>query len=351
MKGFAMKHTTLRPGNLFGTILCIIMGIIGLSQPVAAQRSRVKLATLVPKGTSYHLALQAMAEQWRQAPGGGVRVTIYTDGTMGGEADMVRRMRIGQLQAGMLTVVGLSEIDPSVTALQNMPLMFRSLDEVDYIREKLRPRIEKTFYEKGFVVLFWGDAGWVRFFSKTPVMLPEDLKSLKLFTWAGDSRQLELMKSAGYQAVPLETNDILPGLQTGLIEALPTTPFIALASQFYSSAPYMLELNWAPLVGGTVITRKFWDELDPAAQKALREAAAETGRAIKERGRQEMEESVETMKKRGLTVTTVTPEAEAVWRKLATEVYPKIRGTIVPADLFDEVQTLLEEYRKEGKNN
>ncbi|MBN2431886.1 MAG: TRAP transporter substrate-binding protein DctP [Acidobacteria bacterium] len=332
-------------------ILFIALFLTGLTPWAAAQSSRVKLATLVPRGTSYHQALQFMAEKWRQAPGGGVRVTIYTDGTMGGEADMVRRMRIGQLQAGMLTVVGLSEIDPSVTALQNMPLMFRSLDEVDYIREKLRSRIEKTFYDKGFVVLFWGDAGWVHFFSKTPVLFPDDLKKLKLFTWAGDNRQLELMKSAGYQAVPLETNDILPGLQTGLIEALPTTPFIALASQFYSSAPYMLDLEWAPLVGGTVITRKFWDTLAPATQEALREAAAETGRAIKARGRQEMEESIATMKQRGLTVTAVTPEAEATWRTLAEDVYPKIRGTIVPADMFDEVRQLLADYRQKNQAN
>ncbi len=306
---------------------------------------RIRLATLAPKGSSYHQTLQTMGEKWRQAPGGGAALTIFTDGSMGGEADMVRRMRIGQIQAGMLTVVGLSEIDASVSALQNMPMMFRSLDEVDYIRQKLSLTLEKRLLEKGFVVLFWGDGGWVRFFSKEPVSQPADLKRMKLFTWAGDAHQLDIMKAAGYQPVSLETNDILPSLQTGLINAVPSTPFYALAGQFYGPAPHMLELNWAPLVGGAVVTKKAWDSLAAPAREAMLKAATEAGEQIRARGRAESNQAVETMKGRGLQVHAVTNEGEAAWRRMAEEVYPKIRGPIVPADMFDEVRRLLQAFR------
>lgn len=328
---------------LTGSILAVLLGttlIVRAQAPV-----RIRLATLAPKGSSYHQTLQAMGEKWRQAPGGGAALTIFSDGTMGGEADMVRRMRVGQIQAGMLTVVGLSEIDASVSALQNMPMMFRSLDEVDYIRQKLSPTLEKRLLEKGFVVLFWGDGGWVRFFSKEPVIQPTDLKRMKLFTWAGDAHQLDIMKAAGYQPVPLETNDILPSLQTGLINAVPSTPFYALAGQFYGPAPHMLELNWAPLVGGAVVTKKAWDNLTAPARDAMLKAASEAGEQIKSRSRAESHQSVETMKGRGLKVQAVTPEIETAWRKTAEEVYPKIRGAIVPADMFDEVRRLLQDYR------
>ena len=123
--------------------------LLVLTAPPTSAATRVKLATLAPKGTSFHQILLAMSEKWRAAPGGGVQLTIYTDGTMGGEADMVRRMRVGQLQAAMLTVTGLSEIDDSVAALQNMPMIFRSLDELDFVREKLRPQLEQKFKQKG----------------------------------------------------------------------------------------------------------------------------------------------------------------------------------------------------------
>ncbi len=304
---------------------------------------RIKLATILPRGTSTHHALLEMAAKWRDA---GVNSTFYTDAVMGGEAETVRRMRIDQLQAAVLSVAGLTEIDHSVTALQLMPMMFRSLDEVAYVRERLRPLMEKRLEEKGFVVLFWADAGWVQFFSKKPVLRPEDLHSQKIFALTSDHSESDLMKSAGLQAVPLEYTDILTGLQTGLIDAVPTPPFYALAGQFYLPAPYMLQLNYAPLVGGLVITRKAWDSVPAASRDRMRRAAEEAGKAITLHGHQEMLEAVSAMQKRGLKVNQLTPSAEAEWRGYFEALYPKIRGTLVPSDLFDEVQRLLREYRK-----
>src|SRR5437764_8077700 len=145
-----------------------LMLMVGLmTQAQAAERAlRVNVGQLAPRGSIYHQSLQAMAESWRQAPAGGVRLVIYPDGTQGSEADMVRLMRVGSLQAGLLTAVGLSEIEPAVGGLQNIPMLFRSLEEFEAVNERLRPALEKRLAEKGFVVLFWVDAGWVRYFSK-----------------------------------------------------------------------------------------------------------------------------------------------------------------------------------------
>ena len=329
-------------------MFCLGVEVSATSALSAAGPTRVKLATIAPKGTSLHQVLQGMGEKWRRAPGGGVALTIYTDGTMGGEAEMVRRIRVGQIEAAMLSVQGLSEIDASVTALQNVPMLFRSLDEVDYLRGKLRPELEKRLLDKGFVVLFWGDVGWVRFFSKNPGTHPGDFERMKLFTWAGSNEQVELLKAAGFHPVPLETNDILPGLQTGLINAVDTAPLYALAGQFYGPCPHMLDLNWAPLGGATVITKKVWDSIPSAAHDELLNAAKEAGEEVTMKSRAESDEAVEAMKKRGLKVQPVSPEIEAEWRQLVEATYPKIRGALVPADVFDEVQRLLREYRAAG---
>jgi len=325
----------------------ILLGVL-LAWPALAQ-TKLKLGTLVPKGSSPDQSLKLMAEAWRKAPSGGVAATIYTDGVLGGEADMVRRMRIGQIQAGLLSGVGLAQIDDSVTALQTMPLIYRTLDEVDYIREKLRAQLEKRFADKGFIVLFWTDAGWVRFFSRKPVVMPDDLRRQKLFVWAGDSKASEIVKATGFQPIPLETADILPGLQTGLIDALPAPPFFALAGQFYGPAANMLDMNWAPLAGALVVTRKLWETIPPAAQLAVRAAAEKAGNDIRVQARKEMDESVAAMEKQGLKVHKLTPEAEAAWLNVAAVANPKIRGSLVPADLFDEVQKLLTDYRTAKK--
>jgi len=324
-------------------------GLAPIADAQAQEAARIRLGTLAPRGTSWHCSLLELGEQWRAAQGGGAAFVVYTDGTQGGEADMVRRMRVGQLNAALLSVVGLSEIDDSASVLQKMPMVFRSWDELDHLREMLRPVLERRFFDKGFVVLFWGDAGWVRFFSKAPALRPQDYRRLKVFAWAGDNHQVDIMKTLGFQPAVLEISDVLPGLQTGMISVVPSTPFYALIGQFYRPAPYMLDMNWVPIVGAVVVTRKAWDAMSSAGQKALRKAGDAASLEMRAISRREDRESIEAMKKRGLKVQPVTPEVEAEWRKTAEQAYPLIRGSMVPADLFDEVQRLLKEYRAKGR--
>jgi TRAP-type transport system periplasmic protein len=226
-----------------------------------------------------------------------------------------------------------------------MPLMFRSWDEVDYVREKMRAGMEKAFFDKGFVILAWGDAGWVRFFSKQPAAAPADYRGMKFFAWGSEAPQQEIMKSLGYTPVPLEVSDILPAIQTGMINAVPSTPYFALATQIYTSAPYMLDLNWAPIVGALVVTRKAWDAMSPAARTAVQQAGVQAGSKMRVQARKEVDDAVEAMKKRGLSVTKPSAAQMQAWRKLADDLYPRIRGKLVPAETFDDVVRHLEVYR------
>jgi len=333
-----MNHTNRRTATL--SLLSL-----GLPLPAAAQTTQVRIGSLVPKNSPYHQSLLELGETWRAAQGGGARFTVFTDGSQGGEAEMARRMRIGQLQGALLSVVGLREIEPSVAALQNLPLLFKDWDEVDHVREKMRPAMEKRFADKGFVVIGWGDAGWVRFFSKEAAFRPDDYKRMKFFTWGSEPEQQAIMKTLGYTPVPLETADILPSLQTGMINVVPSTPYFALAGQVFNTARHMLEINWAPIVGAMVITQKAWDSMSSAAQQSLRVAGERTGVQLRNQARKEVDDAVGAMQKRGLTVNKPTAEYLREWNELAERLYPRIRGTMVPADTFDEVFAHLKAYR------
>ncbi len=322
----------------------LLLGLAFLGGAEAADKG-LRIGTLAPKNSLYHRQLMDIGEAWRTAQGGAAKYLVYTDGSQGGEAEMARRMRIGQLQGALLSVVGLREIEPSIAALQSMPLLFKNWEEVDYVREKMRPAMEKKFFDKGFVVLAWGDAGWVRFFSKEPAVRPGDYKKMKFFAWGSELEQQEIMKSLGYTPVPLETSDILPAIQTGMINVVPSTPYFALASQIYSTAPHMLEINWAPIVGALVVTKKAWDEMTPAAQQTVRDASEKAGVQIRKQARQEVEEAVDAMKKRGLVVHQPNAEQLREWNELAEKLYPRIRGSMVAAETFDEVFAHLKTYR------
>lgn len=315
-------------------------------QPAHAAAPRLRIGTLAPRGSIYHRTLLEVGQAWRRAEGDEAGFTVYAGGSQGGEADLVRRMRIGQLNGAMMSVIGLIEIDRDAAALQYMPMMFRSWAEVDAAGRRIRPRIEQRMAERGFVVLYWAEAGWVRFFSKRSARLPEEFKRLKMFAWSGDPAQVELMKSLGYQPVVLETADILPGLQTGLIDAVPVTAGWALASQIDTIAPHMLDLRWTPIVGAAVVTRGAWDAMSPAGRDAMRAAAVRAGAELRADRARNDRDSVEAMRQRGLQVETLAPAAEAAWQRLAESIYPRIRGAMVPADMFDDVRAALAEFRR-----
>lgn len=322
-------------------------GVVPAQNP-AKQAVEIKLATVIPAGSAWHRILQDMGEKWKTAPGGGVKLRIFAGGIAGDEPDVVSKLRIGQFQAAALSTEGLSQIDPTLRAFQ-IPMMFRSYEELDHAREALRPVLEQRLADKGFVVLNWGDGGWVTFFSKAPAANPAALRPQPLFVWAGDNESVDLWKNAGFRPVPLASNEILPSLQTGLIRAIPTTPLLALASQWFALAPYMTEIRWAPLLGATVVTKRAWDAVPAEARPVLLEAAREAGEKLKAEIRGSNDEAVARMKERGLKVVTPTPEDVAAWQSIAEANWGDIRGRIVPAEVFDAVRREVEAYRAKSR--
>jgi TRAP-type C4-dicarboxylate transport system substrate-binding protein len=314
--------------------------------PVAAQAPIIiRMATLVPDGSSWFQILKETAERWKQASGGRVTVRLFPGGVAGDDPDVVRKMRLGTLNAGVLTSVGVAEVDKSVYAM-GIPLMYDSYDEVYWVHEKMRPKLEASLEAKGFVVLNWVDGGWVHFFTKKPVALPDDLRALKLFSWAGDAEAVEVWRSAGFNPVPLPSTEIATALQTGLVEALGSPPQVAVISQFFTHAQNMTALRWQLLQGATLVGKASWEKIPADVRPQLLEIAREAGTRLQKEIRDAEARDVEAMKKRGLRVVAVSAPQRAEWQKLTESLYPRIRGRIVPAEAFDEAMRYRDEYRK-----
>lgn len=339
-----MARTNKCASVLFLAVACWLWPIHAVSQ-AKINPITIKLATPIPTGSAHYEVLKAMGQKWRDASGGAVTLTIYGDGTQGGEAETVQRMRIGQIQAATLAASGLSEIEPSVGALEKLPMVYRSLDEMEYVRGHMQGEIEKRLEAKGFVVLFWADSGWINIFSRQPAIHPDEFKKTKVCVGATDKAEFEIARDLGFDPKPLEWSSVLTSLHSGMVDTISTAPFLALAGQYDTVAKNMLDIPWVPLVGGTVITTKAWNAIPPQYRDAFRQAAIEAGQQMQARGRQQSLEAVEAMKKRGLQVHPVSPQLLDEWQKFAQVVYPHMRGTMVPADMYDEVLRLLQEYR------
>lgn len=322
----------------------IAAALLACSLQATAGDATLRIATVAPAGSSFHKSLQALGAQWRSSPGGGVALDIYP-GTQGGEAQIARRMRVGQIQGAVLTANGLGQINREAVALQLMPMMFRNWQEVDYVREALRPILEKRLYDAGYVVIFWGDAGWVRFFSTRPIQTVADLKTMRVYADGQDAASFALMRDY-YTPVALDPDKILLGLRNGMIDAVPMPAFLANFLQVETEAPYMLDMRWAPLVGAMVVTRRAFESLPAETREFMLRTGREAGRRIREQARSEDEAAVAAMRdKHGLQVVSFSPPADAEWREKVERIYPEIRGRVVPATTFDAVTAALGRYR------
>lgn len=335
----------------FGFTAALVALTLAAFSNNAGAQTKIKLGTILPEGTSQVKSLRGMGQQWRDQSHNAITLVVYP-GTQGSEKQLVQKMRANTLQAATLSVGGLSEIDPSVGAIQKIPLLYHSLDEMEYVRAKLQPDMESRLAAKGFIVLFWADAGWVHILSKQPYMHPDDFKKGRIFVTADDSNEINLINSLGFHAVPLEWTDVFIQLQGNGIDTVPMTPFYAEASQLDTVAKHLLKLNYVALVGATVVTKTAWDTLTPEQQAILRKTSTDAAKEIQARSRAEADEAIAAMKKRSnLEVHEASPALEDEWRKFCETVYPKMKNTMVPADVFDKAVALVAEYRAQGKSS
>jgi TRAP-type C4-dicarboxylate transport system substrate-binding protein len=305
----------------------------------------VKLASLAPDGSVWDLAIEEMGADWADATDGRVRLRVYPGGVAGDEPDVVRKMRIGQLHAAALTVGGLMEIDDAFRVF-GIPMFFDSYEELYFVLDRMTPVLSQRLEERGYVLLNWAHAGWVHLFSTEPVTSLEQLKTAKLFVGAGDDRSVQWWKNNGYRPVPLAKTDILTGLQTGMIEALPSPPLAALLLQWYKQAPHMLDIGLAPLVGATIVQKRVWQRLDEADRQSLLAGAAELGETLEREVPGQDRESVAEMEKRGLEVVRVDdPEQLRLFRAAAEEFAESVRGDRLPPEILQMARDARAAYR------
>jgi len=331
--------TAIRKAFCLRILAAVILSSGALAPGTAPARAQerpivIKLATLAPRGSAWHAHLQDMGAGWSEASGGRVTLRIYPGGVAGEEADILRKMRIGQLHAGALSLAGLQRISTAVNVLA-IPMLMDGPEDLARVRAAMEPRIEALLEDQGYVLLQWGDVGWLRFFLPTPEYRPDDVRKRKTPLWCEDATGA-IWRENGFQSVVLNQADILPGLQTGLIDAVGTTPLFILANQWFPFLPYMVEMPYIPLVGATLIDRRAWEEIPAQMRPELMRISREAGALIQGEIYKLEADAIAAMEARGLQVIQPDPEIVEEWRELFRSSYDRLRGEMIPPEWFDE---------------
>ncbi len=327
-----MKHLLLIATTLLATAL-------------ATPAQTIKLGSLAPEGTPYHQALLDIAQAWKTISGGKVQLRIYPGGVVGDDADMIRKMRIGQLNGAALSSMSTISIVPDVEAL-SFPTMIRTDEEFDHVLTEVAPDLERQFNEKGFTVVCWTLAGWVRFFAREPVIAPADLKRQKQFFWGSDAAYLDLLKSSGFQPVPLPVGELLPALQSGLVDAFAAPPTVALAFQWHSRTPHMTDMAWQPLPGCVLIDNRTWNKLPEAQRAEMLAASRAIATDLLRKSRALEADAIAAMTAQGLTAHAVPDAVREEWIAFVREQgYPRFIGPRFSTAIAERIQSAVAPLR------
>ena len=338
-----------------------LLGALSLfaAGPAVAQTPIViKLATLAPSGSVWHNHLKGAAQKWKEVSGGRVELKIFAGGIMGNEGDMVKKLRINAIQGAALSTIGLHEITPEPQAL-DIPLLVETREEWAYVVSTMAPKLEacleqnrdkcpklpgKTDDKKDrFKVLAWSEIGFTRFFSTQARPTLDELRQGKLFSWEGDKDSTAAWKAGGFHPVVLASTDMMPSLQTGMIDTILYPPTLILALNLYSKAKFMMNLPWSTLTGATIVRMEDWEKIPADLRPQLQAAFVEASKEIVKDARSLEDKALTEMKGKGLQVVEVTDKA--AWRKTLEATYGEIRGKVVPADIFDEVHRVVKDFR------
>jgi TRAP-type C4-dicarboxylate transport system substrate-binding protein len=330
------------------TSLLSIAAVAGLAlataKPAAAGDTEIRLATLAPSGSPWMEVLNKAQAEIKEKTGGRVTLKYYEGGQQGDERDFVRKIGLGQLDGAAITSIGLAMIDESIRVLE-LPMMFQSAEELDYVADKMWPYFQKKFEKKGYKLNDRGDVGWVYFLSKNKVESIADLKGQKLWMWGDDQIVGAMFKKLGLNGVPLGVPEVDAGLTSGKINAAYTSPVAAVALQWYSKVKYMTSMPMSYGIGATVMAIKSIDKISKEDQKIVETIAKAHSKKLRKVIRKANEDAKTTMTKKGITVVQTPVAMVSDFEKAAQETGKDLTGKVYSKEELDMVIKYRDEFR------
>jgi len=318
--------------------------VLVLWLPLAGAQT-LKIATLVPDGTSWMKELRAAGDAITERTGGRVKVKYYPGGVMGNYNAVLRKIQIGQLQGAAFSAGDLISVYPDVE-IYSLPFLFRSYDEVDYVRERMDEHIVSGLDAGGFVTLGISEAGFAYLMSDSPVSTVDELKRKKVWVPDNDVLGKAVFQTAGVAPVPLPMSDVYTGLQTGLVDTFAGLPTAVIAFQWHTKAKYFMDEPLLYLIGLVVVQKKAFNKISADDQAIVREVFAAAMDGLNAAARSDSANAKDALKNQGLEFLQPDRAELQRWQDIASEAVAKLRADGVYSEYnLDRVQSLVDEYR------
>jgi TRAP-type C4-dicarboxylate transport system substrate-binding protein len=328
--------------------LCAAAAALATARPARADNAELRIATLAPSGSPWMEVLDKAASETKDKTAGRVTLKYFEGGQQGDERDFIRKINLGQLDGAAVTAVGLSMVDESIRVLE-LPMMFESAEEFDYVADKLWPYFQKKFEAKGFKLADRGEVGWIYFLSKARVEKLADLRGQKLWLWGDDRLVGAVFKKLGLNGVPLGVPEVDAALTSGKIDACYGSPVAAVALQWYSKVKFMTSMPMSFAMGANLLSIKAYKKMSAEDAKLLEDISRANARKLRKVIRKDNEDAKGTMSRKGVTVVQTPIAMVDEFTKASTEIWQELAGKIYSKDELKMVLDARDEYRAKHK--
>ena len=324
----------------------LILTVLALTS-LQVQSVQLKIATLTPEGSGWMEAMRAGAKEIKERTEGRVIIKLYGGGTQGSDKTVLRLMRVGKLQGATFTGSGLIDRFPTIQ-LYSLPMVFKSLDEVDYVRERMDDTLMEGMKSAGLIGFGIAEGGFARMMSSSPVRGPDDLSGKKVWVPEGDASSHDAMKAMGLSPVALPLTDVMIGLQTGLIDVVTNSAVGAIVLQWHTRVKFVMRLPLVYIIGFLVIEEKAFNRLTPGDREIVSEVMERVYKEFDQANRQDDADASMELIAQGLVEIEPYQEYVDEWRNAVMESNRALaeKGD-VDLELFNRMLAYLEEYRAE----
>mgnify|MGYP001811814128 CR=1 FL=1 len=323
----------------FVPVLLLLVAAIALpgttTHTKAEEGYTLRIASLAPAGSSWMKILNAWNKTLKEKTRGKLKMRFYPGGSQGDERDFVRKMRVGQLDGGVVTMTGMSMLVPAMNVL-TIPGVLDTYEELDRVRDRMAPEFEGMFGKENMRLVGWGDAGKTRLFSVEPIEKPSQIKAMRPWVWKDDPIFVEFYQVIGASAVRLGVPEVYPALQTRMVDVISSSALTAVALQWYTRVKYMTAHNSAIIAGGTVMRKDKYDELPADIQEVFDSTAARAHELLNKTIRKDDEKAYQVVVKKGIEVVD-TSVAKAEWDAAYKKVRDNLTGRMFSKSLADSV--------------
>ncbi|MFA6506737.1 MAG: TRAP transporter substrate-binding protein [Treponemataceae bacterium] len=264
----------------------------------------IKLAHVVNEKDTFHMAAEKFKELTEKYTNGSVKVTIFPNATLGDERTLLERMKMGIVDAGIITGGPIINFVPRFGAI-DLPFLFR---DPQHAYKVLDGPIGQSLFvdmeKQGWKGLAYAERGFRNLTnSKKAVNSPDDIKGLKIRVMQNPV-YVDSFKALGANAVPMAWTEALTGLQQGTIDGQENPLNVIVSFKLNESQKFMTITRHAYAPAPILMSMMTWKKLKPAEQKAVMKAAQEA--AVFERDFDNASEAqwLKDLQAKGMTVST-----------------------------------------------